>query len=139
MSVTYQFRLSDSEFAAQFLTEHFRRGPMVWLRMALALGVGIMSFRIYANINGSADTQLIQIASLCGLFYSGFILLKPFFSCLGALYMRSKMNSDEKNVQVEIDPRGIALMRAYLDRFWNQALEAFKVAAEQSVDTTDRS
>lgn len=36
----------------------------------------------------------------------------------------------------EIDPRGIALMRAYLDRFWNQALDAFKAAAEQGVDTT---
>jgi DNA-binding transcriptional ArsR family regulator len=30
-----------------------------------------------------------------------------------------------------IDPGGIEAMRAYLDRFWDQALAAFKRAAEQ--------
>lgn len=30
-----------------------------------------------------------------------------------------------------IDPRGLATMRAYLDRFWDVALAAFKVAVEQ--------
>jgi DNA-binding transcriptional ArsR family regulator len=30
-----------------------------------------------------------------------------------------------------IDPSGIEAMRAYLDRFWDQALAAFKRAAEQ--------
>jgi DNA-binding transcriptional ArsR family regulator len=30
----------------------------------------------------------------------------------------------------QIDPRGIAAMRAYLDRFWDRALNAFKEAAE---------
>ena len=30
----------------------------------------------------------------------------------------------------QIDPRGIAAMRAYLDRFWDRALSAFKEAAE---------
>ncbi len=30
----------------------------------------------------------------------------------------------------QIDPRGIAAMRAYLDRFWDRALTAFKEAAE---------
>jgi DNA-binding transcriptional ArsR family regulator len=30
-----------------------------------------------------------------------------------------------------VDPDGIAAMRAYFDRFWNQALAAFKAAAEQ--------
>jgi DNA-binding transcriptional ArsR family regulator len=30
-----------------------------------------------------------------------------------------------------IDPRGIAAMRAYLDRFWDQALSSFKEAAEK--------
>ncbi len=31
----------------------------------------------------------------------------------------------------QIDPDGIAALRAYLDRFWNQSLAAFKQAAEQ--------
>ncbi|MFZ0919561.1 MAG: metalloregulator ArsR/SmtB family transcription factor [Candidatus Dormiibacterota bacterium] len=31
-----------------------------------------------------------------------------------------------------IDQRGIAQLRAYFDRFWNQALMAFQTAAEQS-------
>jgi DNA-binding transcriptional ArsR family regulator len=30
-----------------------------------------------------------------------------------------------------LNPDGVEAMRAYLDRFWNQALAAFKVAAEQ--------
>jgi DNA-binding transcriptional ArsR family regulator len=30
----------------------------------------------------------------------------------------------------QIDPRGIAAMRAYLDRFWDRALSSFKEAAE---------
>ena len=30
-----------------------------------------------------------------------------------------------------IDPRGIEVMRNYLDRFWDQALAAFKAAAEE--------
>jgi DNA-binding transcriptional ArsR family regulator len=29
-----------------------------------------------------------------------------------------------------IDPRGLAMMRGYLDRFWDRALAAFKAAAE---------
>ena len=31
-----------------------------------------------------------------------------------------------------IDPEGVGALRAYLDQFWNQALAAFKDAAEQS-------
>ncbi len=31
-----------------------------------------------------------------------------------------------------IDPNGVGALRAYLDQFWNQALAAFKDAAEQS-------
>jgi hypothetical protein len=30
-----------------------------------------------------------------------------------------------------LDPDGIDALRAYLDRFWNQSLVAFKAAAEQ--------
>ena len=30
-----------------------------------------------------------------------------------------------------IDPRGLELMRAYLDRFWDRALDAMKAAAER--------
>jgi len=30
-----------------------------------------------------------------------------------------------------MDPRGLQDLRAYLDHFWNQALAAFKTAAEQ--------
>ena len=33
-----------------------------------------------------------------------------------------------------IDPRGIAAMRTYLDRFWDRSLAAFKAAAEQETD-----
>jgi DNA-binding transcriptional ArsR family regulator len=32
----------------------------------------------------------------------------------------------------QLDPDGIGAMRAYLDQFWNQALAAFKSAAEQT-------
>lgn len=35
----------------------------------------------------------------------------------------------------QIDPRGVASMRAYLDRFWDGALAAFKAAAEEENDT----
>jgi DNA-binding transcriptional ArsR family regulator len=31
----------------------------------------------------------------------------------------------------QLDPAGIAALRAWLDRFWDQALEAFKSAVEQ--------
>lgn len=31
----------------------------------------------------------------------------------------------------QLDPNGIGALRAYLDRFWDQALSAFKAAAEQ--------
>lgn len=31
-----------------------------------------------------------------------------------------------------LDPDGVAELRAYLDRFWNQSLAAFKEAAEQT-------
>ena len=34
-----------------------------------------------------------------------------------------------------IDPRGIDAMRTYLDRFWDRALAALKVAAEQESDS----
>jgi DNA-binding transcriptional ArsR family regulator len=30
-----------------------------------------------------------------------------------------------------VDPEGVDALRAYLDQFWNQALEAFKRVAEQ--------
>jgi DNA-binding transcriptional ArsR family regulator len=30
-----------------------------------------------------------------------------------------------------LNPEGVAAMRAYFDRFWNQALAAFKAAAEK--------
>jgi DNA-binding transcriptional ArsR family regulator len=31
-----------------------------------------------------------------------------------------------------LDPGGVGAMRAYLDRFWNQSLAAFKAVAEQT-------
>ena len=31
----------------------------------------------------------------------------------------------------QLDPDGVGALRAYLDRFWNQALAAFKTAVEQ--------
>ena len=34
-----------------------------------------------------------------------------------------------------LDPRGIDAMRAYLDRFWDRALAAFKAAAEKETDS----
>jgi DNA-binding transcriptional ArsR family regulator len=33
----------------------------------------------------------------------------------------------------QLDPAGVGALRAYLDRFWNQALAAFKEAAEKEV------
>jgi DNA-binding transcriptional ArsR family regulator len=34
-----------------------------------------------------------------------------------------------------VDPRGIAAMKNYLDRFWDRALAAFKAAAEEEKDS----
>jgi DNA-binding transcriptional ArsR family regulator len=34
-----------------------------------------------------------------------------------------------------LDPRGVEAMHAYLDRFWDRALAAFKAAAEEEDDT----
>ena len=31
----------------------------------------------------------------------------------------------------QLDPDGVGALRAYVDQFWNQALAAFKIAAEQ--------
>ena len=31
----------------------------------------------------------------------------------------------------QLDPEGVGAMRAYLDRFWNRSLTAFKAAVEQ--------
>ena len=33
-----------------------------------------------------------------------------------------------------VDPKGVQVMRAYLDRFWDQALQAFKRAVEEEED-----
>jgi DNA-binding transcriptional ArsR family regulator len=35
-----------------------------------------------------------------------------------------------------IDPDGVGALRAYLDRFWNRALAAFKDAVEQGEEVT---
>jgi DNA-binding transcriptional ArsR family regulator len=34
----------------------------------------------------------------------------------------------------QLDPEGVALLRAYLDRFWNKALTAYKVAVETQAE-----
>ena len=34
----------------------------------------------------------------------------------------------------QIDPQGLGQMRAWLDRFWDQALDAFKAEAERNDD-----
>ena len=34
-----------------------------------------------------------------------------------------------------VNPRGIAAMRKYLDRFWDRALAAFKAAVEKEMDS----
>jgi DNA-binding transcriptional ArsR family regulator len=34
-----------------------------------------------------------------------------------------------------VDARGVAAMRAYLDRFWDRALAAFEAAANEEEDT----
>jgi DNA-binding transcriptional ArsR family regulator len=36
-----------------------------------------------------------------------------------------------------LDPNGIAELRAYLDRFWDSALTAFKAVVEQREETDD--
>ena len=33
----------------------------------------------------------------------------------------------------QVDPDGVGALRAYLDRFWNRALTAFKAAVEKEV------
>jgi DNA-binding transcriptional ArsR family regulator len=37
----------------------------------------------------------------------------------------------------QLDPRGIAELRRYLDRFWNLALHSFKEVVETHVEDTD--
>jgi DNA-binding transcriptional ArsR family regulator len=34
----------------------------------------------------------------------------------------------------QLDPEGVALLRAYLDRFWNRALTAYKAAVETQAE-----
>jgi DNA-binding transcriptional ArsR family regulator len=34
----------------------------------------------------------------------------------------------------QLDPDGVALLRAYLDRFWSQALMAYKAALEKQAE-----
>jgi DNA-binding transcriptional ArsR family regulator len=36
----------------------------------------------------------------------------------------------------QVDPDGLALLRAYLDHFWDQALAGFKTAVEQQAKET---
>jgi len=36
----------------------------------------------------------------------------------------------------QLDPDGVDALRGYLDQFWNQALRAFKAAAEQPSEET---
>ena len=38
----------------------------------------------------------------------------------------------------EIDPKGLGALRAWLDRFWDDALEAFKAEAEKSAAKKSR-
>lgn len=38
----------------------------------------------------------------------------------------------------EVDPEGVAAMRAYFDRFWSRALAAFKEAAERTNPTKEQ-
>jgi DNA-binding transcriptional ArsR family regulator len=37
----------------------------------------------------------------------------------------------------QVDPDGVGALRAYLDRFWNRALVAFKAAVEQEHEHDD--
>jgi len=37
-----------------------------------------------------------------------------------------------------IDPRGLGAMRAWLDQFWEAALDAFKLAAEAEAKKTNK-
>jgi DNA-binding transcriptional ArsR family regulator len=36
----------------------------------------------------------------------------------------------------ELDPTGVALLRAYLDQFWNRSLASYKAAVEQRTEET---
>jgi len=38
----------------------------------------------------------------------------------------------------EIDPAGLGAIRAYFDRFWSNALQAFKHAAEEAASQEDQ-
>ena len=44
------------------------------------------------------------------------------------------MRSEGTRNVYQVNPRAIAEMRAYLDRFWENALAAFKDAAERETD-----
>ena len=37
-----------------------------------------------------------------------------------------------------IDPHGLAALRAWLDQFWDRALDAFKAAAEESQEEEEK-
>jgi DNA-binding transcriptional ArsR family regulator len=39
----------------------------------------------------------------------------------------------------QVNPNGVAALRAYFDQFWDQSLAAFKEAAEQDSSGTDKS
>ena len=36
----------------------------------------------------------------------------------------------------EIDPKGLGALRAWLDQFWGEALDAFKAEAEREADSS---
>jgi DNA-binding transcriptional ArsR family regulator len=38
----------------------------------------------------------------------------------------------------QLDPEGLAELRAYLDQFWNRALQAFQAVVEQQPDEESR-
>jgi DNA-binding transcriptional ArsR family regulator len=45
------------------------------------------------------------------------------------------LDTPEGNRRIyRVDPEGVRALRAYLDRFWNQSLVAFKATAEQPTE-----
>src|SRR5579885_2750354 len=79
--------------------------------------------------------QLLNGPTAVGELARRFPVSRPAISQHLAVLKRAHLVSDraEGNRRVyQVNLQGVEAMRAYLDRFWNDALAAFKRAAEES-------
>jgi DNA-binding transcriptional ArsR family regulator len=81
--------------------------------------------------------RLAQRPASVGKLASGFEVTRPAVSQHLKVLKDAGLVMDEKQGTCRvyrIDPRGVQTMRAYLDRFWDRALIAFKEAVEKEKD-----